>query len=242
MQPFSSFADLLYPPACLLCRSASVASQGANPLICDECLAAMPRCGPPVCSSCGVGLPGAFDAVASCAACRKRPRAFDAARAPWRYQGTAQEAVRQFKYHHRWRIGRWLARDMAQTARESLPVQEISLVLPVPLHGLKRWLRGWNPSESLARQIAAELGVPCRTRGLRRTRWTRSQTRLSWRRRAQNVRQAFEACSSSIQDQTILLVDDVLTSGATADSCAAALKQAGARRVFVLAAARTPLD
>ena len=131
---------------------------------------------------------------------------------------------------------------MAKTARASLPVQEISLVLPVPLHGLKRWLRGWNPSESLARQIATDLGVPYQPAGLRRTRWTRSQTRLSYHRRAQNVREAFEARPSAVQDRTILLVDDVLTSGATAESCVTALKRAGARRVFVLAAARTPLD
>jgi ComF family protein len=189
-----------------------------------------------------VELRGAFDAVLDCAACRKAPRTFELARAPWRYDGLAQTAVRRFKYERRWRLGRWLAEGMARTAQTSLPLEEVAAVVPVPLHWLKRRLAGGNPAEELARAVSQRLGAPCLPQALVRTRWTATQTRLSWSQRARNVREAFTAFPAAVRDRTVLLVDDVLTSGATADACARALKQAGARRVFVLTAARTPLE
>ena len=232
----TSVVNLLYPPTCLLCRAPL--PSGA---VCEECAAAMPERPRPVCACCGVGLPGAFDAVAVCAYCRRRPPRFERARAPWPYAGAVQDAIRRFKYQRRWRIGRWLADDMSLTARASLPLAEVSAVLPVPLHWLKRRLKGWNPAEELAAAVARSLDKPCRPSALRRTRWTATQTRLGWRARSRNVRAAFAARPRLVRDQTILLIDDVLTSGATADACALALRQAGARRVFVLTAARTPL-
>ena len=230
--------NLLYPPACLLCDAPAAPTQ----TVCSRCVRTLPVTLAPVCRGCGVELRGAFDAVMDCAACRKAPRTFALARAPWRYDSTARMAVRRFKYARRWRLGRWLADGMAQTAQASLPIEEISAVVPVPLHWLKRRLAGWNPSEELAGTVSQRLGKPCRPRALIRTRWTATQTRLSWRGRSRNVREAFTAFPEAVRDQTLLLVDDVLTSGATAEACARALKRAGARRVFVLTAARTPLE
>jgi ComF family protein len=189
-----------------------------------------------------VELRGAFDAAMDCASCRVAPRAFELARAPWRYAGSVQTAVRRFKYRRRWRLGHWLADGMAQTAREALPLEDVSAVVPVPLHWLKRRLGGCNPAEDLARPLARALGKPCLPRALVRTRWTTTQTRLSWHERTRNVREAFTAFPGDVRSRTVLLVDDVLTSGATANACALALKQAGARAVFVLTAARTPLE
>ena len=131
-----------------------------------------------------------------------------------------------------------MADAMAVTAQRAFPLEEIDAVMPVPLHWVKQRLRGFNPSEQLARQIADALGRPYRPKILRRTRWTAAQTRLPHRRRFGNVRQAFAASSSP--PGGVLLIDDVLTSGATADACATALKKAGAAKVFVLTAARTP--
>lgn len=244
MRPPEAIANLLYPPACLLCRSAALppTPEGGSthrPL-CQACLEGMSPCGPPVCLRCGVGLPGAFDALVSCAACRVTRRAFETARAPWQYHGSVREAVRQFKYHRRWRLGRWLAEEMARTAQSSFPLDEIAAILPVPLHWMKRWLRGINPSEALATSVSRTLGKPCVASALRRSRWTASQTRLGWRQRVRNVRRAFVADHRLVRGRSVLLVDDVLTSGATANACADALKRAGARRVFVLTAARTP--
>ena len=234
----ASLTNLLYPPACRLCDTPSLAER----TVCRRCERALPATLAPVCRCCGVELRGAFDARMDCAACREAPRAFELARAPWRYAGPARSAILRFKYRRRWRLGRWLADGMAQTARESLPLKDVSAVVPVPLHWLKHRLNGCNPAEDLARPIARSLGKPCVPRALVRTRWTATQTRLSWHERSRNVREAFTAFPEDVRDRTVLLVDDVLTSGATAHACTLALKRAGARAVFVLTAARTPLE
>lgn len=197
--------------------------------------------GPPVCDRCGVELRGAFDAVLRCAACRAAPPAFAMARAPWRYEGPVRQAVHEFKYRGRWRLGPWLAEDMARCARALLPLQDIDGVVAVPLFWLKRRLRGADAAGELAGALARALGKPLVRGALRRTRWTSTQTRWQGRRRRANVRGAFAARRRLVEDRTLLLVDDVLTTGATAHACATALRQAGARKVLVLAAARTPL-
>lgn len=197
--------------------------------------------GLPVCSCCGARLPGAFDAVVECSACRTARPVFDMARAPWLYAGAAQEAVKQFKYHGRWRLGRRLAQDMAKAARASFPLDDVAAVVPVPLHWLKRRLRGFNSVEQLARTVAGSLKKSYASSALQRTRWTVTQTRLGSRQRVRNVHRAFAARTRLVDGKTVLLIDDVLTSGATANACALALKDAGARAVFVLTAARTPL-
>ena len=184
--------------------------------------------------------PGAFDAIIECASCRRHPLAFDGARAPWRYLGPAREAVRQFKYHHRWRLGRWLAQEMARLASRTLPTEEVAAVVPIPRHWLKRRLQGCHPASELARRVADALDKPYVPEGLRRVRWTSTQTRLPWPQRFRNVHQAFRASRAISRHQTVLLVDDVFTSGATAHTAALALKAVGIRRVLVLTAARTP--
>lgn len=210
--------------------------------VCGRCDTALPRAAAPLCRRCGAEIRGAFDAVLECAACRGHPRAFELARAPWRYAGAARQAVHRFKYRRRRRLGSWLAEDMARTARATFPCDAVSAVVPVPLHWLKRRLAGRNHAEELAHALSRSLGTPCLPRALARRRWTRPQTRLCGRARLRNVRQAFTASPRLVRDRTVLLVDDVLTSGATAEACARALKAAGARAVYVLTAARTPLE
>lgn len=237
------FINLLYPPACLLCQTplpADADSHGEPALLCQACRGLMPRVGPPVCARCGLGLPGAFDADVTCASCRKRMPAFEMARAPWSYAGAAQDAVQQFKYRRRWRLGRWLASAMTDQARTVFPLDKVDAVVPVPSHWLKRRLQGFSAAEALALAVARSLQLPYAPQALRRRRWTATQTRLGWQERARNVQGAFTA--AECRHRSVLLVDDVLTSGATAGACAAALKAGGAARVFVLTAARTPAE
>jgi len=240
--------NLLYPPACLLCHTrlpvppAHAGAPTPRPaLFCDACVSAMPRNGAPVCTRCGLELPGAFDAIVQCAACRSSPPAFEMARSLWRYEGPMQQAIQQFKYHRRWRIGQWLAQEMARFAQATLPLEEVAVILPVPMHWLKQRVKGYNPAEHLALTVARSLQKPAMPGALRRVRWTATQTRLRWHERFRNVRQAFLARERAVRDRTVLLIDDVLTSGATASACALACQAAGARCVLVLTAARTPL-
>jgi len=228
---------VLYPPACLLCR----APLSCERLLCEACRQAMPQAGPLVCARCGAARSGNFDAARECASCRQHPPAFDRARASWHYLGPAKEAVRQFKYHHRWRLGRWLAQDMARVALRELPVEDVATVLPIPRHWLKRRLQGCHPASELAARVAELLQKPHRPDGLRRIRWTSTQTRLPWAQRFANVHDAFRAKPSLAGHRSVLLVDDVFTSGATAHAAALAVKAVGVQRVFVLTAARAPV-
>lgn len=230
--------NLLYPPACPLCLAESDSNRD---IPCKECFSSLSRNNPPICNRCGAVISGAFDALMTCGACRSRPPSFDRALAPWQYEGLACTAVRRFKYNGRWRLGLWLAEEMAEIARISLPIEEISLIIPVPLHWLKERLKGWNPTDFLARTVGQRLEKPVMPRALRRIRWTATQTRLAGPERVRNVSRAFSAQASLVQGKSLLLVDDVLTSGATANACAESLKNAGARHVYILTAARTSL-
>jgi len=115
----------------------------------------------------------------------------------------------------------------------------IQAVLPIPLHPLKQWINGWSAPSFLAKKVAQLLHKPLIKRGLRRTRWTRSQTHLGLTARNRNVQKAFKACSPTAGVSSVLLIDDVLTSGATAHACSNALQLAGVKEVFVLTGART---
>ena len=233
-----AFTDALYPPACLLCHARV---EGGEALWCEACRHGMPSQHPPVCGRCGAGLRGAFDARLICASCRRHPPAFEMARAPFVYESRVREAIHAFKYRGRHRIGRWLAEAMAVTARHTLPLAGLRAVVAVPMHPLKQRLKGANPAVDLAATVAHGLGLPYTPDLLRRRRWTPTQTRLNAAQRFRNVRDAFRAHLPRVMDGTdgaVLLIDDVLTSGATAHACALALREAGISRVVVLTAAR----
>ena len=131
---------------------------------------------------------------------------------------------------------------MVEAAQRELPLDDIDVVTAVPLHWLKRRLRGADPVESLGRHVAAQLGKPWRPAALHRRRWTTTQTRLSVAQRQRNVAQAFGARPREVAGCSVLLIDDILTTGATSQACTQALREAGASAVFVLAAAATPLE
>jgi len=228
------FADLLFPPVCALCQRRLPVLRDP---ICEPCQRAMAWSLPPYCQRCGASLSGAYDAHAECGACAARSPAFERAAAPLQYRGLVRQAVHAFKYQHRRRVGAWLASRMASTAQQTWECDQIDAVVPVPMHWLKARARGDNPADGLARQVATLLRRPL-TRGLlRRRRWTPSQTRLSPAARMRNVEGAFGVAPRTRAPETLLLVDDVFTSGSTANACALALRDAGASRVLVLSAA-----
>ena len=166
---------------------------------------------------------------------------FAQACAPWQYAGLAERAIVQFKYHRHWKLGRWLAQAMAHTAHACLPLDTIEALVPVPSHWLKRCMRGFCPTQELSATLSAALKKPVLSGALRCTRLTMSQTRLSGLERMRNVQGAFKAQDAAVRRRAVLLIDDVLTSGATVIACAEALQSAGSGRIFVLTAARTPL-
>ena len=235
----NTIANVLYPAACLLCRRACIT---ATAVFCDACQQDVRAPSLPLCQCCGAEVPGAFDARLRCRSCQRRPRAFISARAPFTYETTVREAIHAFKYHGHHRIGRWLALGMSRMAEATFPLASITRIVPVPMHGIKRRFRGDDPVASLAQWVAGSLRLPYDPHLLCRTRWSTSQTRLTTSQRFRNVEGLFRIRARSPVDRAVLLVDDVLTSGATANSCALGLRASGVQEVFVLTAARASLQ
>jgi ComF family protein len=221
--------DLLFPPRCAACRSFGA-------FLCESCLAGMPRALPPRCPRCW--MQGSGDVCGRCAA---GPFAFEAARAPFVYGGAAREAVHALKYDGVAALAEVMAAAMAGTLKGWVP-QSAALV-PVPLTGRRRRLRGYNQSELLARQVSRLCGLPLRSRLLVRRRSAPPQARSADEaaRRA-NVAGAFAVRPDGRNDGKpggpLVLVDDVIASGATLDACARVLREAGHSPVYALAFAR----
>ena len=186
------------------------------------------------CTSCRTPFQNAFplDAEGRCALCRSGLRGFDAAYSFGAYEGVLRELIHLYKYG---RV-RSLARPLSALLARALPRDEaFDAAVPVPLYWRRRLQRGFNQAELLARGLSKRTGIPV-VRGLGRVRPTPAQAGLATSARRQNVARAFRA--RNVRGMRILLIDDVMTTGATAASCALALKQAGARRVALLTVAR----
>ncbi len=176
-----------------------------------------------------------LDEEGVCPLCRLGLRGFDAAYCFGAYEGPLRQLIHLFKYD----CVRPLAAPLGSFLVSALPRSEqIDAVVPVPLHWRRRWQRGFNQSELLARRVAERYGLRV-LRALRRKRATASQAGLTSSRRRANVSGAFTVRRrQDVEGRRILLVDDVFTTGATVSACGAALKRAGARRVVALALAR----
>ena len=167
------------------------------------------------------------------------PPAYQRARAAVRYDDVARTLVHALKYQDRTDLAPSMGRWMARTGGELLG--EADVLVPVPLHWRRGWSRRYNQSGALARVIERQTGVPVHSDALRRIRPTQQQIGLNRSERARNVQGAFKVAaerSAGIQGRRVILIDDVLTSGATVDACARALLRAKAAQVDVLVFAR----
>jgi len=204
--------------------------------VCDDCLREpQPLTAEYFCLNCRTPFANSFplDSEGRCMLCRSGRRGFDSAYCYGVYEGTLRELVHLFKYNGMRRLAAPLGKLMAA----ALPLdQQFDAVAPVPLHWLKWWQRGFNQSELLAKAIARRRSIPM-VKPLRRNLATRAQAGLSNSQRRENVAGAFRA-RRRVNGLRILLVDDVMTTGATAAACARALKRAGAQSVSLLTLAR----
>ncbi len=231
----SKSADIFLPPVCLTCRT-PVQSHGA---LCATCWADVTFLTPPLCPRLGIPLPpGATEDMVSVPALAAPPL-FDRARAVAVYGGTMRQLIHDFKYRDS-HAGRRLFREwLAQAGAEFLA--EAELLVPVPLYPLRLLSRRFNQAAVLAQDLSRVSGVPWSPAVLYRRKRTRAQVGLSHRQRQRNVAGAFAVApkaAARLKGCHVLLVDDVITTGATANACAQALKRAGARQVDVLALAR----
>lgn len=220
----SVLADFFYPQRCVAC------SERASDLLCAGCFEALPLIEKPVCRRCA--LPTAFETPV-CENCKGVDLGFDAARAPLRYEGVGQELVHALKYRGYMPVVPKLAAPLMLESLEG--AGSFDAVIPVPLHRWRLARRGFNQAAVLAREVAGALDVRY-SETLWATRRTRDQVELSAAERRENVSGAFRA--EERVGGKVLLVDDVLTTGATLSACAEALREAGVGEIYVLTLCR----
>jgi ComF family protein len=226
--------DIALPTLCVSCRE-PVDGEG----VCAACWAKLSFIAPPFCPRLGIPFvydPGpellSMEAIAN-------PPAYQRARAAVRYDDVARTLVHSLKYQDRTDLAPAMGRWMARAGQELLA--DADVLVPVPLHWRRGWSRRYNQSGALARVISRQSGVKLASEALRRIRPTQQQIGLSRPQRASNVQGAFKVAPdrmADIQGRRIVLIDDVLTSGATTDACARALLRAKAAQVDVLVFAR----
>lgn len=229
--------QLIYPLTCAVCARAQEAGGEAICASCRSVLVADPY---PSCLRCG-SIVGPFtESEEGCPRCREHHLHFERALRLGPYEGLLRDVVLRLKHSSGEMLGEIVGRFWAEHAEAQLRLLDADLVVPVPLHWWRRWRRGYNQSEILARAIAGRLDVPCRPRWLRRIRSTPRQVLQSPTDRWQNMRDAFCArATAELRGRCVLLVDDVLTTGATCSEAARALRAAGARRVVVAVLAKS---
>ncbi|MFQ6131489.1 MAG: double zinc ribbon domain-containing protein [Armatimonadota bacterium] len=231
--------DLCFPPRCQGCQELK------HHLICDDCRRAIDRIQPPLCARCG----RPFDTVAHtadiCGGCRQASPAFEVARAIGTHTGPLRRVIIAYKFQGRTRLAQPLAQMLSDyvTATDgpaAAALAEAEVIVPVPLHPNRRRWRGYDQAELLATDLGARLGLPVAAQAMARVKETQPQISLTPAQRRLNVRGAFQVRKpAAVAERSIMLLDDVLTTGATLQECAKVLKRAGAKRVLALTVSRS---
>ena len=252
VNPTSTFKDALgalasvvFPAPCRICGRALV--NASRVPVCQACLDGFVRIAEPMCACCG--RPFGFEAAPPvpagsappplCRLCRAKFYAFDRARSFAVYDDALIEAVLLLKYEEITRLGHWFAARLAELVEREAAEWRADVVVPVPLHRDRQRERGYNQAELIARPLARRLGLKIERYLLARTRPRPPQLVLSRTEHWKSVRGAYATREGlKVDNLRVLLVDDVLTTGATLDACARALKKAGAAAVLGLTVAR----
>ena len=237
LKPFLAAAlDLLFPPLCHVCKRYIPAAGDIH--ICPVCRELMPPIIAPLCIVCGIPFVGAGNDHV-CGRCITSPPRFDAARAALAYEGASRDLIHAFKYRNKTHLRRPLALLIMEMLSEFIHSRRPDLIMPVPLHRKKLSSRGFNQAVLLGEILSQRLMIPHERRNLRRIRWTEPQVNLAVHERRTNVKGAFAIRDSAlVNGRRVLLVDDVLTTGSTAEECGKVLKAAGAVDVTVITIAR----
>jgi ComF family protein len=227
-----------YPDVCQHCHESRATRQDGY--VCQGCRSHVRFIVPPRCDRCGLPFDGAISEVFECANCQEMDLRFSRARSAVAATGMVLEIIHRWKYQRALWFEPFLSDLLLREAAPALRAEAWDLIVPVPLHPLKQVEREFNQAEHLARRLARATGLPANHRLVRRVTPTRTQTQLSRAQRTANVRGAF-APGPEIEKsrgKRMVLVDDVMTTGATTSACAEVLRAAGAAEVCVWTVAR----
>jgi ComF family protein len=241
-----AIVSVFFPAGCRICGT--LLTRASRVPICDVCLASFEAPPETRCEICGQGLAWMTPMEGEppvCRACQQKTYAFARARSYGMYDGPLVQAILLLKWERIEPLGAWFAQRLAELVRREAGFLAADVVVPVPLHRQRERERGYNQAGLISKPLARKLGLPHRAVLLMRTRPRPNKQVLSLEERWESVRGAFATRpGSQVDNQRVLLVDDVMTTGATLDACARALLDSGAKCVIgitVARAARNPL-
>lgn len=227
--------DIVYPKICHACKK-KIPGLSIDETVCVECWAKIKKNTPPFCYSCGRSLKNKKSLKNTCLDCIKKPPRFDRAFSPCFYEGVIKELIHAFKYKKNDYLGITLAGLMINFIKEyNIPMRFIDLIIPIPLYKTKLREREFNQAFVLSGYLGAEFNKEVSAKKLLRDKNTKTQAELKDNERFSNVDKCFSVPQkNAVKNRNILIIDDVLTTGATASEAALTLKNAGAKIVYVL--------
>lgn len=231
--------EFIYPPACLLCQ-AEIVIDSDDSVLCVGCRTELLTVPGNACLRCGAPVGPYTVADDHCILCKREGFAFDEVIRLGLYRDETRVACLRAKNPSGGLLAKTLVDLVVESQQTRLTQQSFDAIVPVPEHWLKRLARPQYAAETMARQFATRLKVRLSTDILAKARWTPKQAKSSPVQRRKQQQDAFRVVNSDLRGQSILLVDDILTTGATADAAARALKRAGAKRVVVAVVAVSP--
>ncbi len=232
--------NFLYPAVCQICRK-NRADRAAS-FICSSCLGGKDGVRylvPPFCRRCSLPFEGEITVEFECSNCRDMDLYFSSARSAVVTSPLLLDIIHRWKYKRAFWFEPFLADLMVKEASAALRQEKWDLIVPIPLHPLKKREREFNQAERLAKHLSRATGIPVNENVIERVEFTRTQTQLTRQQRAENVQRAFAMKEGKkLNGEKIILLDDVLTTGATSSACAKVLRNAGAGEVCVWTVAR----
>jgi len=227
---------LLLPGACFACHRLLSADDDA---FCSDCQDLFRVESAWVCPRCSATVGFGTDVAEGCTSCRGERWCFERVVRLGPYEGALRELILRMKHRSGEDLARAVGERWAAVMAAKLATQRIDVVVPVPMHWRRHWQRGFNVAACLAEALAQRLGVPCENGCLRKQRMTRTQSSLSPAERRTNLRGAFTISHGHrVRGKSVLLVDDVLTTGCTANEASRLLRDAGAQQIVVAVVAR----
>lgn len=223
----NTILNVLYPRRCPVCHKIL---KDQKMLSCPECSYGFKRVGKHYCLKCGKPVNAEEE---YCRECRKRKRSFDLCRSVFLYDGSLRQSLVRYKYYGCREYGEFYAASVCRYLGNDILRWNPDVIVPIPMTSKKKRKRGFNQSEYLADRIGEGMNLPVSHTLLKKVRSTRSQKKLNAAQRRQNLRTAFEV-REDISGLTVLVVDDVYTTGSTMEAAASCLKASGAEKVFCI--------
>lgn len=229
------FLNIIYPKTCLICHN-SLENNAIDNLLCLNCWLKIKRNKPPLCTICGRQIREKQIYKKVCQTCLRQNFSFDRAFSPCIYEGLIRQLIHKLKYQRKNYLSSFLARLLIEfICQHQIPLGLFDLVIPIPLHKIRLREREFNQVEPLASRVAEEFSLRFCSTNLWRKRHRVAQMELKGDKRWENIKSCFDLRNpAQVRGKNILLVDDVLTTGATCSEAASVLKSAGAISVFVL--------